>query len=245
MRVRQVIATTACGLGLAAAFASAAEADAVATNNGASAIKATSAVLKGTVNTTDVDSAWYFRYGETTSYSAITKVNVIGAVDEPVSVQVSGLKSGTTYHFQLVVAEGSYPSQYYVSDDGTFTTSGNGGGGGPGSSFGIASLKSHRLKVRRGSVRIPFRCAGASSAACRGRVKISARGRLHGHMRTVRCGSGTLSISGGRSRVVSSSLSGGCKALLRAARHHRLAATLRASYSTHQSSLKTHVTLLG
>ena len=36
-----------------------------------------------------------------------------------------------------------------------------------------------------------------------------------------------------------------CKTLLNRAHHHQLNATLRATYSTHQSSLKTGVTLVG
>jgi hypothetical protein len=241
MRVRVMMAT---GLGIALTCASAALADAVATNGGATQVTATSAVLTGTVNTSDVDSAWYFRYGTTAGYGAITKVNVIGAVNQRVSVEVAGLDPGTTYHFQLVVAEGSYPITYHLSDDGTFETAGNGGGG-PGTSYGNASLKSHRLRVRGGAVRIAFRCSGASGASCHGHVKISARGRVNGHMKTVGCGSGTLSTSGGRTQVVTGSVSKGCKALLHSARHHHLRATLKATYSTHESSLKTHVTLLG
>jgi hypothetical protein len=245
MRLRLLIAT---GVGIAAIGAGigtgTAQADTVATNDGASQITATTAVLNGTVDTNVADSAWYFRYGPTTSYGTYTKVSVIGAVNDRVSIQITGLQPSTTYHFQLVVGEGSYPIQYHLSDDGTFTTAA--APPPPAGRSGRATLRSHRLKLHRGAVWVPYRCAGPSGAVCAGEIKISARGRIGKRIRTVGCGLGELnSETAGRIIVVTRRVSAGCRSLLKHARHHRLGAALRARYSTGQPSLKTRVTLTG
>jgi hypothetical protein len=257
MRVRLLIAATVSATTIAAVGATVVWADSVATNGGASQIMSTTATLNGTVHTTDpspADSAWYFRYGTTTAYGATTKLNVIGPQNGAVSVQITGLEPGTRYHFQLVVAQDiNYNPAYSLSNDGSFTTATatgpgggkRGGGGGGGGGFGTASLKGSRLKVKRGRVSVRLRCAGAAGATCKGKVAISARGKLGGHVKTVRCGSGTFSGSGGHTATVKGKLSSGCKTLLHNARHHQLGATLRVTFSTHQSALRKHVTLVG
>jgi hypothetical protein len=237
---------------IAAVGATVVWADSPATNGGATQVTATTAVLNGTVHTTDAaagDSIWYFRYGKTTAYGASTQGNVIGAQNSAVSVQITGLDPDTRYHFQLVVGQSiNYNAQYSLSSDGSFMTATGGGGGGGGggkAKFGKASLKSSHLKVKHGKVSIRFGCSGAAGATCKGKVKISARGKVGGHSQTVGCATGTFTISSGRTHTVNSKLSGKCKTLLHNARHHKLGATLRATFSTHQSSLKKHVTLVG
>jgi hypothetical protein len=250
MRLRFLIAITACGTAIAGATAAVVEAASpVAINSGASQIMATTAVLNGSVHTTDPaagDSAWAFEYGTTTAYGHSTKAVLFGpSRNGGVSAEITGLTPGTQYHFELLVAEGvNYSPTFSASSDLTFTTAASTGGGG-GKKYGTASLKRHHLTVSHGSVSIPFSCTGVSGATCKGKVAISARGKIGKQMKTVKCGGGKFSATAGTSKVVKGGLSKGCKTLLHSARHNQLGATLRATFSTHQSSLKTPVTLAG
>ena len=90
----------------------------------ASAIAATSAQLNATVTTinTNTDStAFYFKYGLTTSYGSVTTVSNIGVNSGSYGQSVSGLTGGTAYHFQAV-AYNQYGTNF--GSDLTFTTSG-------------------------------------------------------------------------------------------------------------------------
>jgi hypothetical protein len=75
----------------------------VVTGN-ASSITATSATLNGTVNPSSRSTTWYFEYGTSTSYGTKTSAKDAGSGTSsvPVSAAITGLKSGTTYHFRLV-----------------------------------------------------------------------------------------------------------------------------------------------
>jgi hypothetical protein len=260
MRVRLVTATAALAASIAILGAGGATAAAPpATNGGATQIGTTSAVLNGTVDITDTapqDSFWYFQYGTTTKYGSHTPAIVTGPEDTAVSVTVSGLSPNTTYHFQLVVAQNAnYSPQYSVSADGTFTTNmtsgqpGTGGGSGGGSSgkTGRASLTSHRLKVQGGYVSLSFKCSGATGSKCKGVVVIAATGKLGNAKKKTMygCAAGSFNTTGGKTSKLHMKISKSCTTLLKQARHHQLNAKLQATYSTHQASLKTGVTLVG
>ena len=75
-----------------------------AVTGSASSITATSATLNGIVNPSSRDTTWYFEYGTSTSYGTKTSAKDAGSGTSNVSVSapVTGLKSGTTYHFRLV-----------------------------------------------------------------------------------------------------------------------------------------------
>jgi phosphodiesterase/alkaline phosphatase D-like protein len=75
----------------------------VVTGN-ASGITATSATLNGTVNPSSRSTTWYFEYGTSTSYGTKTSTKDAGSGTSTISVSaaVTGLKSGSTYHFRLV-----------------------------------------------------------------------------------------------------------------------------------------------
>jgi hypothetical protein len=72
----------------------------------ASSLTATSATLNGTVNPSSRATTWYFEYGTSTSYGSRTSAKDAGSGTSPVSVvaQVTGLKSGATYHFRLIAS---------------------------------------------------------------------------------------------------------------------------------------------
>jgi len=88
----------------------------------ATSVTATSATLEGTVNANDLSTTVTFEYGLTTSYgSEVTAAEspVTGTSTTNVSADLTGLTSGTTYHFR-VKAVNSEETSY--GDDMTFTT---------------------------------------------------------------------------------------------------------------------------
>jgi phosphodiesterase/alkaline phosphatase D-like protein len=211
-----------------------------ATTGDATSITTTSALLNGVVSTNSADSAWAFQYGTTTSYGKLTKTQPIGAGVHVVSMKVTDLKPGTTYHFRLIVSQSSYGFHIDAGEDHVFTTT---TASVPGK-YGRASLRSHRLTVHRGIVSIPLSCAGAKGTSCSGKISITSTGRFAKKLRKVGCGKAALNLQGGQSRVLKARISRGCAALLKRHKHHRLGATLRATFSTHQSPLRTRVTLI-
>ena len=70
----------------------------------AAGVGPTTATLGGTVNPNGEVTTWYVEYGTSTSYGTKTAVTDAGSgtVSKPVSVAVSGLAAGKTYHFRLV-----------------------------------------------------------------------------------------------------------------------------------------------
>ena len=68
-------------------------------------LTAGSATLKATVNTDGASTAYYFEYGTTASYGSVTATNSLAAgLGTPsVSLPLTGLLQGTTYHFRTVV----------------------------------------------------------------------------------------------------------------------------------------------
>ena len=85
---------------------------------------------------------------------------------------------------------------------------------------------------------------GAAGSFCKGRVAITARGKVGKRVRLVHCGSAHLVIRAGHSRTLHARVGSGCAALLAKAKHHRIRAKLKATFSTHQARLKAPVTLI-
>jgi hypothetical protein len=82
-----------------------------ATTGAASGVTRSAATLSGTADPNGTSTTWYFEYGTTTAYGLQSAGGDAGAGNDPlaVSVAVSGLSAGTTYHYRLVA----------VSADGT------------------------------------------------------------------------------------------------------------------------------
>jgi phosphodiesterase/alkaline phosphatase D-like protein len=100
----RVVATNSSGTANGAdGILTTSSAPAVVTGN-ASSITATSATLNGTVNPSSRSTTWYFEYGTSTNYGTktTTKDAGSGTSDVAVSAPITGLKSGSTYHFRLV-----------------------------------------------------------------------------------------------------------------------------------------------
>jgi hypothetical protein len=218
-------------------WAATALADLVAVNGGATSVGSTRATLNGTVNVTDPDSAWAFQYSTSADYSRNTKNTpavTVGTGIRAVSVTVTNLSPATTYHFRLVVVQGSYMPKGSISSDRTFTTLASGAGGGKSAKL---TLRSHHLKVRHGVASIGLKCTGSAGAHCSGRLTLTAHG--------VRCGSHKFNLTAGHSKTVTAGIGARCAALLAAAPGHQLKATLRATFTSGQKAFKTGVTLVG
>jgi len=72
----------------------------------ATGVEASDATLTGSVDPNGHSTSWYFEYGTSTSYGSKTSSRSAGSGtgSQPVSVTVSNLTPGTTYHFRLVVS---------------------------------------------------------------------------------------------------------------------------------------------
>jgi hypothetical protein len=86
-------------------------------------VTGTSATLTGTVDPNGHSTSWHFEYGTTTAYGTKTSSNSAGssAGARAVSLPISGLAPGATYHFRLV-ATSSAGTGYGA--DAAFTTVG-------------------------------------------------------------------------------------------------------------------------
>ena len=205
----------------------------IATTGQATGVTTTSAELNGVVNTTDPAPQWFFQYGQTRTYGHTTPVHSIGQGLTLVSVKVTGLKPRTAYHFRLVVRQSMAPTA--DGHDGFFRTA---------TSYGHATVRSHRVKVRHGAAAISFMCAGVPGSPCDAHVSLKTRARIDKHATSIGCGRGRLAMTAVHRRTVAFKLGPRCGSLLRRARHGQLRATLTAVFSTHQRRLQTTVTLL-
>jgi hypothetical protein len=84
-------------------------------------VGATSATATGTVNPGGQATSWYFEYGTSTGYGkkTATKSAGSGGGNAQVSGALTGLASGTTYHYRLVAANAAGTRR---GADGIFTT---------------------------------------------------------------------------------------------------------------------------
>ena len=112
-----------CVLGVFPAAAAAAPPTAI--TEAATAVSYGQASLKGTVNPQGAATAYYFEYGETTSYGSklpVTPESVgSGTTNVFVSEPVTGLKQSTSYHFRVVAESEEGTAQ---GEDAIFTTAG-------------------------------------------------------------------------------------------------------------------------
>ena len=126
-RVVAAIVLVACGvLGLVIGSAgspapASAAAPPTATTGSSSKLAQSSATVSGTVNPNGTDTSYHFEYGTTASYGSSTPSTDAGAgtADVPVSADLTGLTSSTTYHFRLVAVSSAGTTN---GADQTFTT---------------------------------------------------------------------------------------------------------------------------
>jgi hypothetical protein len=86
-----------------------------------SSVGPSSATASGTVNPNGRSTSWYFEYGTSTSYGKKTasKGAGSGSANVQVSGALTGLSSGTTYHYRLVATNSDGTTR---GGDGVFTT---------------------------------------------------------------------------------------------------------------------------
>jgi hypothetical protein len=205
----------------------------VATTGQATDVAGNSAALNGVVNTSDPKPQWFFEYGRTRAYGRATPVHAARSGLTVVSAKVTGLRPHTIYHFRLVVQQSQGPTA--DGRDGFFKTA---------RTYGHATVRRHRVKIRHGTAAIAFICAGTPGSVCDGRVSLKTRTRVHKHLAIIGCGRGRLAMVAGHRRTVAFKLGPRCGSLLHDVPHGQLGATLTAVFSSHQPRLQTHVTLL-
>jgi hypothetical protein len=81
----------------------------VAATGATAAVHQTSATLTGTVDPNGQATTWEFQYGVTTAYGAYSNTAVLPAshTTSVVSTMITGLESGTTFHYRLVALHGT------------------------------------------------------------------------------------------------------------------------------------------
>jgi hypothetical protein len=93
------------------------------TTKSASSVSDSTATLSGTANPNGQTTTAYFEYGTSASYGTKTAAKNIGSgrSTSTVSIPVSGLAAGTTYHFRIVASNATGTS---AGSDQTFATTG-------------------------------------------------------------------------------------------------------------------------
>jgi hypothetical protein len=122
---RLIAVTAALGLlGMAVTGTPAAAAPPAATTGAALSLTSSSANVTGTVNPNGEETTYSFQYGTTTGYGFQTNPQSAGAgtQSQVVSGTLTGLASGTTYHYRLIATNASATT---VGADMTFTTLGS------------------------------------------------------------------------------------------------------------------------
>jgi hypothetical protein len=215
-----------------------------AVTGGATSVTQTSARLYGLINSTGIETLWSFQYGTTDSYGNRTQPAVIanpqGAT--AVSALVTGLRKGTTYHFRLVVLQGSYPATPSAGVDGTFKTQ----SGRPGPHAGRLVLRgSRRVTVRSGYASIPLSCTGARGSVCAGTISLTGRAKLGKQVLNVSCGAARFRLSSAVPKSVNVFIGKRCQSLLRATSSHSLGGSLGVTFTGSQGPLRSVITLVG
>ena len=90
----------------------------------ASSIGTSTATLNADVNANGAATTYRFQWGTTTAYGFSSAVGSAGAGTKPVAerAKISGLDSGTTYHYRVIANSALGQA---VSPDATFTTGGS------------------------------------------------------------------------------------------------------------------------
>ncbi len=236
MRIRLVGAIIAFSVATGVAWATTAGAgyaSLVATTGGATSVARTSAILNGVALTLNPSSAWVFQYGTTGVYGNYSRGSAVGLGLTAVSATVGDLAPSTTYHFRLVVVQGSPANagDYSTGNEVTFTTA---PAAKPASPYGKTSVPSHHPSIHRGVLSIPFRCHGRHGMVCNGTISgavRNARGNL------VRCGTANFRASAGHALRLESEARRACRRVLRKAHGQAMPAALSAALSGKQSSL--------
>jgi streptogramin lyase len=200
--------------------------DPAVTTGGSSGITTTAATLAGSVDPFASSTSYAFEYGRTTAYGSATASRIVppGPEARPVSATITGLQSGTRYHWRLVASSAGGTS---LGPDRAFTTGGPPGSGAPPSASDDRTgprvrVASGSLRLTRtGRVAISLRCPLAETLGCRGVVRLETANRFAvgagraTPRRVLRLGSARFRIGGGQTRAVTIVVSRRGRALVR------------------------------
>lgn len=171
MRRTLILITTVGSLGLLGSFNPAlAAAPPKAVTGAATAITQSGATLNGTVDPNGTATSYHFSYGPTANYGSQTPNSTTGTGTQPVTVArtLTGLASGTTYHYRLVASNGNGSSN---GQDQTFMTTGTPPGPSRLALFGQTAFVSptHVFGVFVGCLG-PLQCTGSMKVVRSGKV---------------------------------------------------------------------------
>src|SRR4051794_35198010 len=103
-----VVVLSLCVVGVLVARAAAASAP-IATTGPAQGVTTTSATVTGTVNPNGQSTTSSIQFGTTTGYGLQTSPRSVGSGsgNQDVSVELTGLRPGTTYHYRVIATNAS------------------------------------------------------------------------------------------------------------------------------------------
>src|SRR5207302_9824277 len=86
-------------------------------------ISQNSAVLNGVVNPNGQATSWTFQWGTTTNYSSATTGGALAAASsaQNVASPLTGLNSGTVYHYRLIATHGTGSTTAFGADEAFMT----------------------------------------------------------------------------------------------------------------------------
>jgi hypothetical protein len=174
---------------------------------GSKNVGSTTATLLGLVAPNGQKVDYLFQFGPTKAYGRKTTLAELGADQPttPVSASLTGLASGTTYHYRIVAVSAT---ALIPGADKTFTTT-----GAPAKTKAAPNCRIAKRAGRRGrTVRVRVRCAARVTRA-KVRVKLQRGGNL---------GSRTFSLPGGKTRRIGVRLNRRGAHKVRAAKRHHL-----------------------
>jgi hypothetical protein len=211
MRSTLALAATAGSIAAFGAAPALAATPPKATTAAASAVTQSSAKLNGTVNPNGTAATYRFNYGPTANYGSQTTPATTGSGTKPVNVTrtLTGLASGTTYHYRLVASNSNGTSNGL---DRTFKTPGPPPAPSRLALFGQTAFvsPSNVFGVFIGCIG-PLQCAGSMSVTRSGKT-IGSRSRFY--------------VSGNDGGIVHLTLNATGRRALAAASNHHLRATV-------------------
>jgi hypothetical protein len=199
-------------------------------------VTATTALLRGSVDTGGQRTIWAFQYGRSTQYGQTTAVRAIpaGGGQVTVSLKISGLQKRTRYHFRLLTQYGQgsvvYPIFVNFGRDRSFVTRVQGNLG----------LGPTTLIFKSRYAPVSLYCAGPRS--CAGRLTITKA--IAGHpKRVLTLGQRTVTVPGRQYRTLPVKMSAAALALLKRS-SGQTSATLTIKPSVGRATLTKQITLV-
>jgi hypothetical protein len=212
-----------------------AQAASPATTLPAQYVTATTALLRGMVSTGGQRTIWAFQYGLGTRYGQTTAARTIpaGHGDVPVSLKITGLRTGTRYHFRLLTQYGQgstiYPIFVNFGGDRSFVTR-------PQGNFGLGPTT---LIFRGRYAPVSLYCAG--SLPCAGRLTIT-RAQPGNPKKMLTLGQRTVTVKGQQYHTFPVKLSAAALSLLPRS-GGQTTATLTVKPSAGRATLTRQITL--